>query len=123
MAKLKAPYVIAIIHKDIVEQLPKTVPAHEVAILQAVHGEDKVTVDEAADLPKGLTEMEFEADEEYDRLVQLYGDDPGTKTPHVAMVYNGRKGFADAVKRGVSADDSLDEVTAASHGTRKSAKG
>ena len=94
---MKQPYVVAMIAKDAVEKLPKVVPMHEVPVLMAVHGEDKVFVDEHADLPQGLTEVEFDPEDEYNRLQQGYGFHKETGQSFVALAYGGFNGFADAM--------------------------
>lgn len=94
---MKQPYVVAMLAKDAVEKLPKVVPMHEVPVLMAVHGSDKVFVDEAADLPNGLTEAEFDPDEEFSRLEQAYGFEPKTGQSFAAMAYGSFNGFVEAV--------------------------
>lgn len=90
---MKQPYVVAIIHKDAVEHLPVVVPPHEVAVIAAVHGEHKVTIDENADLPNGLTEFEFDPEEEYARLEQRYGAHRENGMPFVSLAFGNRDGF------------------------------
>lgn len=91
----KQPFLVAIIAKDAVEQLPVTVMAHELLVLVAVHGQDRVFVDENADLPNGLTEGEFDPEEEFARLEQRYGDHPDTKQSYATMAFGGFRGFED----------------------------
>lgn len=94
---MKVPYVVALVEKDAVEQVPTTVPAHEVPVLQAVHG-GRVAVDENADLPAGLIETEdFDPEDEYARLETRYGDAPGTKASYASIAYGGLQGFIDAM--------------------------
>ena len=96
---MKVPYVVAVIHKDAVEQIPVTVPAHEVPILQAVHGDGRVTVDETTDLPQGLTETaDLDPEQEFARLEQRYGEPPGTKVSYATMVYGSLPGFVQALE-------------------------
>jgi hypothetical protein len=99
----KVPYVVAVIHKDAVEQLPLVVAAYEVPILVAIHGEHKISIDENADLPNGLTEKELVDDEameeEYARLEQRYGNHPDTKQPYASFVFRNVDEFADQVGR------------------------
>lgn len=95
----KAPYVVAVIHKDAVEHLPVTVHAFEVPVLQQVHGTDKVVIDEGADLPGGLVEADFDPEEEFARLEQRYGFDPDTKQSYVAQAYGGARGFFEALEK------------------------
>lgn len=94
---MKQPYVVAIISKDAVEHLPVVVPAHEVAVLAAVH-DGRVSIDESADLPAGLTEAEIELDDEFARLEQRYGVHPDSKISHVSMAYGGFDGFMRALE-------------------------
>ncbi|RYE65690.1 MAG: hypothetical protein EOO79_08050 [Oxalobacteraceae bacterium] len=102
---MKIPYVVAMIRKDAVEELPVVVGAHEVGILQMVHGEDKVYVDEDADLPKGMTETEdFDVEDEYARLEQRYGLNVNTKMSNVSMAFGGLDGFMDAMEKADQAD-------------------
>lgn len=101
----KVPYVVAVIHKDAVEQLPVTVAAYEVPILVAVHGEHRVSIDENADLPNGLTEKEIDpsdeaaVQEEFSRLEQRYGDDSDRKQSFASIVFRNVDEFADQLSR------------------------
>lgn len=95
---MKQPYVIAVIHKDAVERLPVTVPIHEVAVIAAVHGQHKVTIDENSDLPEGLTEFEFDPEEEYARLELRYGTHRENGMSHAAIAFGGLPGFLDALE-------------------------
>lgn len=62
--------------------LPRTVGAHEVAVLQSVHGEAAVRVmGEAGECPAP------DASEEYERLARFYGVDAERKATHVELVY------------------------------------
>lgn len=98
----KAPYVMAVIQKDAVEHLPKVVHIFEVPVLQRVHGEQRVTIDESADLPGGLTEATFEPEEEFARLEQCYGLDQDTKQSYVSQAYGGLHGFLETLERSES---------------------
>lgn len=100
--KMKQPLVVAMLTRDAVEQLPIVVGLHEVPVLAAVHpgpGGDgtRISVDEAADLPAGLTEVEFDPEEEFDALALKYGRQPGSGTPFVVVAYGSRAGFLEAV--------------------------
>lgn len=95
---MKQPYLVAVIHKDAVEHLPVVVMPHEVRVLAAVHGEHKVTIDENADLPGGLTEGEFEPEDEYARLEQHYGQHRENGMSFVSIAFGGRDGFMRAME-------------------------
>lgn len=93
---MKQPYVVAVIEKDAVEHLPVVVPAHEVAVLAAVHGAQRVRIDEDADLPSGLIDVEFDEDsvhDEFTRLEQRYGVHPDTKQSYAQMTFGGPHGL------------------------------
>lgn len=94
----KAPYVVAVIQRDAVEHLPVVVHAFEVPVLQAVHGVDRVVIDEAADLPAGVSVAEFEPEDEFSRLEMRYGRDADTKQSFAAIAYGGMRGFMDALE-------------------------
>lgn len=99
---MKQPYVVAVIEKDAVEHLPVVVPAHEVAVLAAVHGSQRVRIDEDADLPGGLTEVEYDEDgvhDEFTRLEQRYGVHPDTKQSFAQMVFGGPHGLLSMLER------------------------
>lgn len=91
--KQKQPFVVAILAKDAVEQIPVVIPAHEVVVLAAVHGQNRVSVDEAADLPGGLTDFEFDPDEEWSRLEMKYGSEPDTKQSYAQVAFGSRHNF------------------------------
>lgn len=96
--KLKVPYVVAMIAKDPVEIMPVVVPAHEVAVLERVHGESKVYINHEADLPNGITDFEFDPDEEYARLEQKYGVHSENKMPYTSMTFGTKQQFGAHVK-------------------------
>jgi hypothetical protein len=99
----KILYVVALIQKDAVEHLPVTVAAHEIPILVAVHGEDRVFIDENADLPNGLTEVEFEDEEavadEFARLEQRYGHPSDSRQSYARQVFRDADNFGDQLER------------------------
>lgn len=99
----KIPYVVAILQKDAVERLPLVVPAHEIPILVAVHGEDRVFIDENADLPAGLTEVEYEDEDavadEFARLEQRYGHPPDSRQSFAVQVFRDVENFGDSLDR------------------------
>lgn len=110
---MKQPYVIAVIHKDAVERLPVTVPVHEVAVIAAVHGSHKVTVDENSDLPSGLTEFEFDPEEEFARLELRYGNHRETGMSFAVMAFGGLTGFLDAMEASEASGDAPKRLTKA----------
>lgn len=114
---MKVPYVVAVIQKDAVEHLPVVVPMHEVAVLSKLHGEDKVVIDENADLPTGLEEFEFEPDDEYARLEERYGLHPETKMTYAQMTYGSARMFEDGV------EDYVNQVHGEAAPVRKAPKG
>jgi hypothetical protein len=110
---MKQPFVIAVIHKDAVEHLPVTVPIHEVAVLAAVHGQHKITLDENADLPDGLTEFEFDPEEEFARLELRYGSHRENGMSFAAMAFGGLTGFLDAMEAAEATGDAPKRLTKA----------
>lgn len=111
---MKQPYVVAVIEKDAVEHLPVVVPAHEVAVLAAVHGAQRVRIDEDADLPGGLTEVEYDEDgvhDEFTRLEQRYGVHPDTKQSFAQMVFGGPNGLLSMLEQS-DGDDGAPRRTA-----------
>jgi hypothetical protein len=116
-----APYVVAVIHKDAVEHLPVTVHVFEVRVLQQLHGADKVTIDEGADLPGGLTEVTFEPEDEFSRLEQRYGFDPDTKQSYVAQAYGGFPGFLDELEAAGADGEPVRKAKPAAKGSKAKA--
>jgi hypothetical protein len=57
------------IQRDL-ERVVSTVPEHEVDLVRAAHGDDRVTVDE--DFDAGTATLPADADSEYQRLVRKY---------------------------------------------------
>lgn len=57
------------IQRDL-ERVVTTVPEHEVDLVRAAHGDDRVEVDE--DFDAGTAEIPADADSEYQRLVRKY---------------------------------------------------
>lgn len=57
------------VHRDITTTLQPSVPAHEIPILEAIHGRDNVFPGEQEN------ETALDADTEYDRLCRKFGDD------------------------------------------------
>lgn len=110
---MKQPYVIAVVHKDAVERLPLTVPAHEVAVLVAVYGPHKVVVDENSDLPPGLTEMEFDPEEEFARLELRYGSHRENGMSYAGMAFGGLVGFLDTLAASESTGEAPKRLTKA----------
>lgn len=98
---MKSPYVVALIKRDAVEHLPVVVPAHEVPVLAAVHGESRVHVKEDADLPNGVTEATVgDLRDEFARLENRYGNHPKTGTSFAAMAFGGFNGFVQTMQAG-----------------------
>lgn len=71
--------------------IPKRVFVHEIAILQTLHGEEKIEVVEGSELMKPLI---GEAPEELDRLLRVYGR-KGAKA--VTANYHNARDLADAI--------------------------
>lgn len=90
-----APFVVAVIHKSAVEHLPIVVHPHELLMLAAVHGQNKVQIDENADLPTGVTQATFEPEDEFARLEQRYGTVPESTQTFAQMVFGSVDGFVD----------------------------
>lgn len=121
---MKQPYVVAVIEKDAVEHLPVVVPAHEVAVLAAVHGAQRVRIDEDADLPTGLIDVEFDEDtvhDEFTRLEQRYGVHPDTKQSYAQMVFGGPDGLLALLERSDGEDIAPRRATASSKRRRAAA--
>lgn len=90
------PLVVATIHKSAVEHLPVVVAPHELLVLALVHGsQEKIQIEDDADLPSGLTEKTFEPEDEYVRLEQLYGNHTGTGQSYASMVFGSVEGFVE----------------------------
>lgn len=74
--------------RDALCKVPKEVGAHEVAVLQAVHGDAAVTV---TDEDVGTVTV-TDVGEEYSRLAQLYGVDNERRQSHVEIAYGRNTG-------------------------------
>lgn len=81
--KVTLPYQVVLLCRSEVEKTPLVVLPHEVEVLKALHGEDKVRETDA-DLPAGVTESTFDTAEEYARLEQYYRGNENNQRP----VYN-----------------------------------
>lgn len=84
-------YATAVIYRDIAEQIAVTVPHHELAILEAVHGPGKVSIHTFTDVVRSEKDEQImpsmSPEDEYDRLVKKYGNHPDQKVPFVQMAY------------------------------------
>jgi|SRR5215217_2307261 len=102
--KVTLPYVMVLLARSIAQQTPLCVLPHEVDVLRAVHGEDKILDGSHIQLPEGVTTATFDTEEEYSRLEQIYkGDRNGIGM--VQTVWPSYKQFEDSF----DADDEDDE--------------
>lgn len=63
------PLTVVSVHRDITTTLSTSVPAHEILILQAIHGRDNVYPGDESD------ETALDPDGEYERLTRKFGED------------------------------------------------
>ena len=104
--KVKCNRVLVLVTRDMTETIPATVFVHEVPILQAIHGDSGVSVSPNAEkimacttegciLPgerekqveRMLATEELDSGEEYQRLVQRYGQHSDVPIPYVEYVH------------------------------------
>ena len=79
------------IRRDMAETLLVNVGEHEIPILVAVHGEDKV---KTGQIDATVDEMAIEDPRiEYDRLVRMYGENPKTGRAFVDEAYGSIRQF------------------------------
>lgn len=87
--------VTALVERDITSSVATEVYAHELPILEVLHGPGKVTVHESVEI-----DAELDPDEEYARLVSKYGHDTNTGVTQVSKVYRNphelEEAFADS---------------------------
>lgn len=93
-------YIEVLVNRDERLSIPRQVPAWEVPVLRLVHGEEKIEEREYIDVPQ----RDYpDAGDEFNRLVQRYGEDVATETPFVAMVYGhaprGVQALAEAIQK------------------------
>lgn len=80
------------IRRDMAETLLVEVGEHEIPILVAVHGEEKV---KTGQIDATVDEMTIEDPRvEYERLVRLYGDNADTRRAYVDEAYGSFRQFA-----------------------------
>ena len=117
--KIKCDRVLVLVTRDMTETIPATVFVHEVPILQAIHGDSGVSVSQDAEkimacttegciLPgerekqvgRMLATEELDSGEEYQRLVQRYGQHTDVPIPYVEYVHGriNSKQWIDAMK-------------------------
>ena len=117
--KVKCNRVLVLVTRDMTETIPATVFVHEVPILQAIHGDSGVSVSPNAEkimacttegciLPgerekqveRMLATEELDSGEEYQRLVQRYGQHSDVPIPYVEYVHGriNSKQWIDAMK-------------------------
>ena len=90
---MEASFVVAIIERDIAEKPVVTVLLHEVPVLEAVHKKSIVP----ADIAPLVGSREVDLHEEYERLVNQYGEDENG-IPHVERVYGRPDEFVEKVE-------------------------
>ena len=117
--KVKCNRVLVLVTRDMTETIPATVFVHEVPILQAIHGDSGVSISPNAEkimacttegciLPgerekqveRMLATEEIDSGEEYQRLVQRYGQHSDVPIPYVEYVHGriNSKQWIDAMK-------------------------
>lgn len=97
--------IMALVRRDMVESTPVIIFNHEYAILQAIHGEDNVTIvtdpdrviaqstegltkeERELQIEKMLQSQDLESADEYSRLVERYGMHPEVSVPNVEYVH------------------------------------
>lgn len=93
-------YVDVLIERDERLSIPRQVPSWEIPVLQLVHGEEKIIVKGDINVPQRDYPA---ASDEFNRLVQRYGEDVATETPYVVMVYGqgprGTQALEEAIKK------------------------
>ena len=128
--KVKCNRVLVLVTRDMTETIPATVFVHEVAILQAIHGDNGVNLalspekimactTEACILPgerekqveKMLASEEVDSGEEYQRLIQRYGMHSEVSIPYVEYIHgrSNSKQWLDAMRMKVSDIGTSDE--------------
>lgn len=128
---IKCNRVMALVRRDMVESTPVIIFGHEYAILQAIHGEDSVSLvtdpdrvisqstegltkeQRSEQIEKMLAPQELESQDEYMRLVDRYGMHPEVSVPNVEYVHGraNSQTWLDAMSRDV--EDTAEEVPAA----------
>jgi hypothetical protein len=86
--------VTALIHRDVTSQIPAQVFAHELAILEVIHGGGKI---ELVDGSAVDIETDHSPEEEYTRLELKYGIDTDAGVTHVSKVYRNISELAEAM--------------------------
>jgi hypothetical protein len=99
MSLFKSKSLIAMICRTEMEKTPKIVFPHEVAVLQALHGDSKIEITEYA---SPLGEQELDSEAEYARLMTEYTT-AGDKPHPVTMVYPNHDAFLEAVEKDAKA--------------------
>lgn len=106
--KITASSQIVFICRTEVEKTPKIIYPHELEVLRAVHGPNRI---ELSDAPSPLGEVELELEAEYQRMLDEYAQATAGGAPHpVVAVYGSFEEFCDTVaepkaKRGRKARD------------------
>lgn len=93
---MKIPYVTAIIERDPMEKISRIVLPHEIPILEMVHNK-AVHVDENH-IPEVEPKEVENPQDEYERLMGTYGDDPKTGIPYVERVFGNLSSFGSALE-------------------------
>lgn len=121
--------IMVLVRRGIVESTPVIVFCHEFPLLQAIHGDENVTIvtdpdriiahstegltkeQRASQIEKMLSSQEMDSAEEYNRLVERYGMHPEVSVPTVEYVHGrpNSQQWLTAMKEDLS--ESMDEET------------
>lgn len=83
---LKTKQLVVLVERNVMNIIPKRVYAHEIRVLRLMFGGDQVRLDPNFDL-KDIKEVKLDRTDEYQRLFDLYGEDPATNQPWVAKAF------------------------------------
>ncbi len=101
---IKTKELVVLVERNVMNIIPKRVYAHEIRILRLMFGGDKVRLDPNFKL-KNISEVKLDRSDEYQRLFDLYGEDPVTSQPWVAKAFG--EPFQADFEKGI---DDMDEL-------------
>jgi hypothetical protein len=83
---LKTKQLVILVERNVMNIIPKRIYAHEIRVLRLMFGGEKIRLDPNFSL-KNMAEVKLDRNEEYQRLFDLYGEDPVTNQPWVAKAF------------------------------------
>ena len=108
---MKAKHVQVLVRRDMAEAISTSVFEHELEILRDVHGDANIEIIEGVEYPA----VEIDAGEEFDRLINVYGQDQNGQLFVERCIGRGPKqlealGVHDEPKRGRKAKEETVEA-------------